>query len=297
MSKSLPQRQKLHCDKCGYETERGLTRLRDCLECRRHIDKSGFFMCLKCNIETKHDKRAGCSVCIKNNRTMCLHGRRRDQCYYCHTVEEIQRLRTFCRVCCAKRMSNQRRRAGVTMCAECDPSSPTRIELILRPKFVEILGPYNIADEFLGTGGGCGNEKSTNKPDLLWLTCDDGFENIRALVIEVDEDSHSDRDVTCEAKRISQQFVYIQSAASQQYGSADVRVLFLRYNPDAYDGPRTSGEDRIKNVAAVGDAFLHGDTWRVISPLAPHLMYFYYHSRGQKHIDHMRNNPDACVVI
>jgi len=74
-------------------------------------------------------------------------------------------------------------------------------------------------------------------------------------------------------------------------------VLFLRYNPDAYDGEtRVSGERRIETVAAEARRFLFDGGWRDFSPLCPNVAYYYYHSRGRKHIEYMRARGDAVNV-
>ena len=127
---------------------------------------------------------------------------------------------------------------------------------------------------------------------MAWLSKDDDC--CRILVIEIDEHSHDDRDSSCEARRLSEQFIALQTAVGV---GATVPILFLRYNPDAYDGGRVSGEDRLAQVAAVGRRFLYEGGWREINVLLPAVKFMFYHSSAQKHIDYLRERPDAVAVI
>lgn len=198
------------CDKCEATTHHYATG--GCSDCFRRYDSqrdfSGMAPCDVCKTDTDHNKRGKCKPCERNEQ-LCVHGIRTHSCHHCLTPEQLLRSGRWCVNCLSKWLSPARRNAGMQMCAECDPNVPERIELVLRPKFEELIGPAHLFDQKIG-GKGCGSDDKWTKPDMLWLTCDDDFANMRIVVIECDEDSHVYRESSCEAARMSKQHEALQ---------------------------------------------------------------------------------------
>jgi hypothetical protein len=284
------------CDKCDSVT----THAKDgrCQPCRmaKHVaaGRTGVRYCTVCEIDTDHSKAGLCKKCIRA-KSLCECGKILKQCKDHFPDDKKLKSKHWCVVCLDKLLSPPRIRDGIRACAECDSTVPKRIEIILRPKFEKLIGPAHMFDKMIG-GEGCGADKTWTRPDMLWLTCDDDFANMRIVVIECDEQSHADEDASCHAARMSKQHEALQSAARQEYGAADVPVVFLRYNPDSYDLGRVSGEDRISAVSAEARRILFEGGWVDFAPHCPHVAYFYYHSKGRKHIDHMLAHPDSAIV-
>jgi hypothetical protein len=233
----------------------------------------------------------GTSLCEKHKRT-------RTHCPECTTMQERLNTVRFCVVCADKRVSLNRRRDGLRTCAECDPTVPRRTELVIRPLLVERVGrATTIADDAWLGGAGC--DVTKRRPDLLFLSASEYPKMISkqlvlvdgcAVFIEIDEDSHEHRLSACEAAKLCDEMTAIQKLCGDQ-----TRCIFLRLNPDAYDKERVSLEDRIAFVGDVAHNLLEGG-WRdpvFANPAVPHVSFFFYHSKGQHHIDHIRANPDA----
>lgn len=298
-----------YCDKCDAVTPH----FKDsrCKPCRKPYklaaskryrdatDRSGKYLCVDCGQTTDHTKGGTCKPCKKKIDT-CPCGKNRSYCADCTPIAKIMTSKKFCHICCKTILSQARYRSGVFFCAGCEAASPPRIEHLLRPRFVSAIGMgANTFDEAVTSGGACGDVTTLSRPDMTWYTVDDDFANPRIVVIEVDEHSHthSDYDPSCEARRMSEQFIALQASAVRCFGSAETRVLFLRLNPDAYDGGgRINLETRIEAVAAEARRFLFEDGWRDFSPLAPNIAYFYYHKSGRKYIEYMQARPDAANV-
>jgi hypothetical protein len=198
------------CGGCGVETNH--YKSGECVPCQKAmkaaVDRRGIRHCETCGVETERTKCGQCKPCHAASM-LCPCGKQR---YYCkdHCTDEEKRLsKQWCIVCLDKRLSPQRIRDSMRTCAECDPTVPQRIELVLRPKFEALLGPAHLFDKQIG-GKGCGADKTWTRPDMLWLTCDDDFANMRIVVIECDENSHCDEEASCHAARMSKQHEALQ---------------------------------------------------------------------------------------
>ena len=63
-----------------------------------------------------------------------------------------------------------------------------------------------------------------------------------------------------------------------------------KFNPNAYDGPRTLLKDRVKAVAALANSYLHMDAAEraTLQTHAPIVHVLYYHSKeGAKNLAHL----------
>jgi len=122
-------------------------------------------------------------------------------------------------------------------------------------------------------------------PDLTWQLPD------RWVVVEIDEDSHTDRASSCELRRISD----LTEAVHRTMGEI-VPVLIVRFNPDAWDGGRASLEERTEALARCVHRLLTEELGEYTQPI-PYVWYMYYHSKGQSHIDAAHAAaPNVCVV-
>ena len=160
-------------------------------------------------------------------------------------------------------------------------------------------------------GGGFGDPKSkkrrrecdttTNRfPDGLWVLRDEDGHIVLLVIVEVDEDSHRDRDPKCESGKVDDTFQALQDVvlkegarrgAVARHGAHMVPVVLLRVNPNAYDGPRTKLEDRVQAVAALFHHYAHMPAAeRAALPThGPIVHILYYHSKeGAKNLAHLQ---------
>ena len=167
-----------------------------------------------------------------------------------------------------------------TICAQCDAAAKTRTEHVVWAKLEPLLHyPPSSRDDVLvgarrgdtcnGVSGSCGQRR----PDASWVM------NDRVVYLEIDENSHADRTISCELAKID------DTAYTQQHANGKtLRAIFIRFNPDAYDGARVPLDDRVRELARV---IRHECT--VPLPLAPSLkpkvIFMYYHSKATAHIN------------
>ena len=170
---------------------------------------------------------------------------------------------------------------------------PQRIEKVVVPILLSSIDhPPSVQDDavFGGPGTNC-DDARRRRPDLLWLGSD------RIVSVEIDEHSHVDRTSVCETGKMHDQFV------SWQQLLGHVPVFYLRLNPDEFDGAYTLLEDRVRAVANRVNHLLSMDLTDHLtdlakySALAPHVEYFYYHSKAQHHIEAVRGASDSFVFI
>jgi hypothetical protein len=107
---------------------------------------------------------------------------------------------------------------GKKYCSTCNPNGKTRQktrEMIVINYLHSLQEPYSEFTHNQSAGFICGNFK----PDVLY-DCGTHF-----LVIEVDENQHKQYEEDCENSRMQ-----------NIYQSLGLPVIFLRYNPDSYQG-------------------------------------------------------------
>jgi hypothetical protein len=158
--------------------------------------------------------------------------------------------------------------------------------------------------------GECSTEHQ-RRPDVLWLVRDAESRIVAAIMVEVDEDSHSDRESDCEGGKVHDTFQSLLKLAqeegklAQEEGKnrlAETRrgevltpqVLFIRFNPNACDaaGGPIRLATRIQVLAARvrellnTPAEVYQQRSRELKCTKPHVELLYYHSkRGGKHLD------------
>jgi hypothetical protein len=156
----------------------------------------------------------------------------------------------------------------------------------------------------LGTGKGVKRRRecdtTTNRfPDSLWVLRDEDARARLVVIGEADECSHGDRDPTCESGKIDDEFQSVQArlanegAAHGAVGRHDaqmVPIVFVKFNPNAYDGPkRVKLDDRIAAVAKLVNAYLHmlPKELAELPTKVPIVHVLYYHSKqGANNLAH-----------
>ena len=111
----------------------------------------------------------------------------------------------------------------------------------------------------------------------------------RVVYLEIDEDSHSDRAVSCELAKID------DTAYTQHLNGKTLRAVFIRFNPDAYDGATVPLKDR---VLALANAICRECTAPLTGSsgsLKPKVVFMYYHSKARASIEAHRSHFEVEV--
>ncbi len=177
--------------------------------------------------------------------------------------------RALCSICAQTRLSGSRQyKLGI--CAKCEKVKPERIEVTFGRQIIDVFGHEpNTKDKSLATSSRCADLEH-RRPDLLWV-----HQGKVAVVVEIDENSHVDRETSCEIRKISEQNLAIQELD----GCANIPVHTIRVNPDAYDGGDFTLEDRAQIVADIMRHTFNDDSHE---PNGFAKMYFVcYHSKAQ----------------
>ena len=175
--------------------------------------------------------------------------------------------------------------------------------------------PPDQLDERKGGGFGTSRTKkrsrecdtTTNRfPDGLWVLRDEDGHIVLLVIIEIDEDSHRDRDPECESGKVDDTFEALQKLVLKEGAPRDavarhdahmIPIVLLRVNPNAYDGLRTKLKDRVKAVANLFHRYAHMPAAeRANLPThAPIVHILYYHSKdGAKNLAHLaKKAPEA----
>ena len=180
--------------------------------------------------------------------------------------------RKLCTICAETQLT--RRTYQTRICAKCEKVKPERIEVTFGRQIIDAFGHEpNTKDKSLATSSRCADLEH-RRPDLLWV-----HQGKVAVVVEIDENSHVDRETSCEIRKISEQNLAIQELD----GCANIPVHTIRVNPDAYDGSNTTLEDRARIVADIMHRIFDDDSHE---PNGFAKMYFVcYHSKAQFQID------------
>lgn len=151
--------------------------------------------------------------------------------------------------------------------------------------------------------GECSTEHQ-RRPDVLWLVRDAESRIAAAIMVEVDEDSHSDRESDCEGGKVHDTFQSLLKLAQEEGKNRLAKttrlgevltpqVLFIRFNPNACDaaGGPIRLDTRIQVLAARvrellnTPAEVYQQRSREGKCMKPYVELLYYHSkRGGKHL-------------
>ena len=156
-------------------------------------------------------------------------------------------------------------------------------------------------------GGGLGTSKSTKRrrecdtttnrfPDCAWVLRNAQGRATLVVVGECDENSHGDRGPECEGGKIDDTFQSLQQVLAKEgaahgavarHGACMVPIVFVKTNPNAYDGPKTNLDARVEATAALINSYLHKsqDQLKTLQTCAPIVHILYYHSKqGAKNL-------------
>ena len=273
---------------------------------------------------------AGASFCDPRN---CPCGRHRSNCYHCNP--KFAKTAAGCSNQCGNQLSTKRKvkNGGNGLCSGCEvllkteaavagsePPPPNKrwedvVLDALIPRVVNEHGmkrPYESRDDhrhMLGSNkrrlsGEC-DTAHQRRPDLLYVVREPVDSRIVAfLSVEVDEDSHCDRDPNCEGGKIDETFQALTQLAQTEgcsLGAAarhDAKApfgLFLKFNPNSCDVGRFTLEQRIdvlvrrcntflsRPASFFADAAIRGET------ILPHVETLFYHSN--------RGNSAAILAL
>ena len=233
----IHEKRKSHCKECGgigiCEHSKRKTR---CIECRGSelcIHKIRKSICKECkgNSLCNHNKvKTFCKEC--NGGGICLHNRVRSSCKDCNggSLCKHQKQKPRCKEC-----------GGSELCKNkwCEVRKNRKYEEYCMPCFVN--NPENKDKPAMRNYKTKENEvvfriKETF-PDFTWITdkkIEDGCSKRRPdllldmgshiIIVEVDENKHTDYDCSCEHKRLME--------ISQDLGHRP--IIFIRFNPDSY---------------------------------------------------------------
>jgi len=284
------------CDQCPREDER--RPIENSTEYQKFNGKQWRLHCTHGRMRTICKDCGGSGICEHGRQRtqckecggsgICEHGRRRSRCKDCGGSEVCEHGRqrrsctecphktipsSICKVCLTTLLSPKRIKKGI--CAGCDSEVPERTEKTFGNAIIEAFGyPPNARDETMASGSSC-RGISNRRPDLLWI-----YPGKVAVVVEIDEDSHFDRESSCELTKLSEQNESIQLSE----GCECIPVYTIRVNPDAYDGGRVSKEERAEKVAEILEDILHGDHEYEQNGYMK-VIFCYYHSKSRKHVD------------
>lgn len=218
-----------------------------------------------------HGKRQShCKQC--SGSQICLHNRRRQECTECARANcNITINRNICRNCRGKHLSKRRRVLG--LCAECHGGAPPRTEHVFGDMITTVVGfEPNLKDELVSVDH-CVKLIARRRPDLVWI-----IPGEIAVIVEIDEDSHSNYIATSEVKKISEQNLCIRSLVN----CSDVSTVTIRVNPDTYDGSTISQKERAKLVGKLVKQIIHG---KLRFDHDDSMIFAYYHSKS-RHLVH-----------
>jgi hypothetical protein len=276
---------------------------------------------------------------------VCKHERRPAQCYQCQETSG-KKSAALCSYC-EKNVLNRKRQTtagGNGLCPNCEthlkaqaaeagtelpPNSKKWEDVVLDQLETMVTDPqgnviaYEMRDDMshmLGSDkrrrrGQCSTDHQ-RRPDILWLVREPEESRIvAAVMVEVDENSHTDRTSECEAGKVHDTFHCILKLAQEEGKGrlAETRrgevltpqVVFLRFNPNACDAPGSAITlaTRIQVLAARvreilnTPAEVYQERSRRCECMKPYLEILYYHStQGGKHLAYYEEHREAFYL-
>lgn len=214
-----------------------------------------------------HGKRKShCKQC--SGSQICIHNRRKQECTDCSRANcNVTINRNICRNCRGKHLSKRRRVLG--LCAECHGGAAPRTEHVFGDMITEAVGfEPNLKDELVSVDH-CVKRISCRRPDLVWIV-----PGKVAVVVEIDEDSHSNYLAKNEVKKILEQNLCIR-ALENCYG---IPAVTIRVNPDSYDGGMVPQKHRAHFVGEVVKQMISG---KITLKHENSILFAYYHSKSR----------------
>lgn len=276
-------RAKYRCKDCGgFQFCKHNKNKRSCREC------GGSALCVHGRQKSICKPCGGSSICIHNKEKryckdcdgsqICKHGKIKHVCTDCVTLEQALKSKRFCNICATTLISGKQRTTG--MCAKCTADKPPKQQDIMWDLIRSRLPPPSIFDnQHLG---GC--QSSTTRPDFCWIGGD------RVVHLECDENSHTDREISCELKKTDSAGWGLDPKLAHR------TTIMVRFNPGLYDVRDISLADRCdKLIEQLTDLFICDLT--NFSPLATNLIYMFYHTRAKSYISAARAATHTLRVV
>jgi hypothetical protein len=231
-------------------------------------------------------ERPKCKEC--GGSQICDHNRVRSMCKECSFGKIIAR-KSNCSVC-GTQLTKRRTEAGM-VCAGCDPTVPPRIEHLVWAAIADELPPPSALDDTVLATSTTGCAASPTRPDVAWVGTD------RIVHLEIDEDSHNDREVSCELKKLDSAG---WGAANKASDGRRLPVVVVRYNDDGCDTAEavahpTVEARRLRLVEVV--------RWALTAPVGTfdpvrvNVLYLFYHTKAERHIAAARAAAANVTVI
>ena len=235
MSKCEHNRRKSRCKKCGgssiCEHEKLKSRCKNC---------GGSEIC-------EHGRRI--SICIEcNGSEICEHKRRKSTCKECNgnSICEHRRQKHHCKECngCSicehnRRKSQCKKCGGSSLCKSifCETTGIKKYNGYCLPCCIQVCPEIKISRNYKTKEKDIVDRITQIFPQFTWI-CDkkiqDGCSKRRPdllldmgshiIIVEVDENKHTDYDCSCENKRLMEISQDLQHRP----------IIFIRFNPDAY---------------------------------------------------------------
>ena len=269
----------------------------------KHIARSGYDVCTthgggkRCtHPDCKHSAICGYDVCATHGGgKRCPCGKLFYHCGTCRSLEWALASGKFCVMGCGTELSKTRRRMGITTCKTCDPNEPPSPESYCLDQLAQLysnvnggatLHPPSARDNVLLNSCDAHDDAHRRRPDSTWVGAD------RVVHVEVDEDSHGDREVSCEEAKNHETHFGIEGDLKP--------TLMLRFNPHTHGQTRVLADD-LENRLCVLARELHTALTAPLADLSldalrTNVRYLFYGPEGQKHIDAARVQPQTNVL-
>lgn len=108
--------------------------------------------------------------------------------------------------------------------------------------------------------------------------------------MEIDEHSHEDRLPECELKKTD------SAGWGVDMSSEHLPTIMIRFNPNEYDRRRISLDQRCDMLVSKLNELFRCDI-RGFSRLHTNIIYMYYHTKAQAHIEASKNAAGSLKVI
>ena len=177
-------------------------------------------------------------------------------------------------------LSGKRRLDG--KCAGCDESMPPRWQELVWDKIKDNVPVPSISDNHVLGSPGCMADKT--RPDWCWIGSD------RIVHLECDENSHLDRDVSCELRKND------SAGWGQDVSLAHLPTVIVRFNPSKYDKSSITLEERCRVLVETLNDLFTCDVNK-FSFLQTNIIFMYYHSKASRYIEACRDAVHSLRVL
>lgn len=242
--------------------------------CEHNRRKEACVVCRGTGICCHGRRRCTCVECGGN--LVCEHKISKYKCLECIPVSKLVEKKWVCRCCLSVNVRGRRRVSG--LCFKCDETSPPRWEHIVWNIIKSGLPPPSATDNKMI--GGCDSRRT--RPDICWVGDD------RIVHLEIDEHSHTDREVSCELSKLD--------SANWGVHGKHLPTVVVRFNPNEYDVKLVTLTDRCNALVRVlkGLFVEPVSSW---SPYGVNVVYMFYHTKSNQHIDAARKEKHSIRIL